>query len=166
MGERPPVPQEMPPPPPPAQPQPQQLDAPATPVVPQAQQAPAAAHPPIAWRLLVLPSTFPMSRRGAVRIRIVATNTGHTTVDPERDPLEIHVNGQSSMEANMAFGNGGREARWSALPAGETVEEDRVGLELFPRPGNYDLVLHVPAGDVARTRVHVTANGAEPAGDS
>lgn len=159
----PPAAQQDPPPTAPHYPPPPVADTPPPPV---AEPAPPADNPSVSWTLSVIPSTFAMSQRSRVRIRVVATNDGTTTVDPGRGPLEIRVNGQSSMEANLAFGNGGRAARWSALPAGESVDDSRVGLGIFPRPGDYDLVLHLPAGDVARARVHVTADGQQPASDS
>lgn len=111
----------------------------------------------IAWELTAEPSAIlPMARRGDFALWIVAHNVSPGVTDTSRDGLSYEVNGVESTMLEMAFGNGGRERRWGALPPGETVREARggrsdpsFGESLFPRPGDY----HV----VARQRGHVVA---------
>ena len=53
-------------------------------------------------------------------------------------PSDFLVGGASSHLLNLAFGNGAREARWSALPPGDEVSDQRnVGPRLFRAPGTY-----------------------------
>lgn len=72
-----------------------------------------------------------------------------------RPGASFTVNGQASMELDMAFGNGVRETRWSTLPPGESAFDEReMGLSLFPAPGNYDLAMTVD-GATSTVRVRV-----------
>lgn len=135
--------------------------------------APASSHPhdrpddagagawPIAWRLTAEPATatITMAQRRTFRIWMEARNVGGRVEDTRRDALEWLLNGQPSRTAAMAFGNGGREAAWGALPPGTTVREARdMGESLFPAPGSYELVVRRGGREVARLRVRVVGD--------
>lgn len=111
----------------------------------------------IEWQLVAEPTTLSMRQRDSFVLRIVATNRGSGVTDTERDALALNVNGEDSMAFALAFGNGVREQRWSALPAGQSVSEERRGLALFDQPGDYELLLHRGERVFARVRVRVTA---------
>jgi hypothetical protein len=126
------------------------------------------AEPPtvtgrIAWELAAAPSaSFPMSKRGEFELWIVARNGGPTVEDTERDALSYEVNGRTSLMLALAFGNGGRDRRWAALPPGQTLREARggktdptFGESLFPTPGEYRLTLRQGDRVVATLGVRV-----------
>jgi hypothetical protein len=119
-----------------------------------AQPEPVAVEGPIVWSLEVVPPTFALAEQGRVSIWIQATNRGAETLDTERSD-SFTLDGEDSMELNMAFGNGGREARWRALPTGDTIREQRIGLELFTSAGDHVIALVGPDGR-ERARVTVT----------
>ena len=136
--------------------------------------SPAPSSPPpveaaplttgIAWELVATPSaTFPMAKRGDFELWIVAHNLGPGVQDTARDRLAYRVNGKESMMLAMAFGNGGREREWSALPPGKTLREARggstdpsFGQSLFPAPGDYHLTIEELGRLVAALDVHVS----------
>lgn len=125
-----------------------------------------SAAPSIAWRLTSEPAaaTITMAQRRSFRLWMEARNTGSRTVDTGRDQVEWFLNGQASMTADMAWGNGVRELTWSALPPGARVREARDMAEhLFPSPGSYELVMRLAGRDVARLRVQVVADVGVPA---
>src|SRR5262249_20122723 len=105
------------------QPAPAPAPAPANAPPPEEAAAPghaaAAAPAPIVWSLECVPSTVTMAQRASVMYTIHATNTTSAVRDPERDPLDFTIDGVSSMQLAMAFGNGGREAAWDAIPPGK-----------------------------------------------
>lgn len=110
----------------------------------------------IEWQLVAEPTTLSMQQRDAFVLRVVATNRGRAATDTERDALALNVNGEDSEAFALGFGNGARDARWSALPAGQSVSEERRGLSLFDEPGDYELMLHRGERVFARARVRVT----------
>lgn len=118
---------------------------------------PAPSAPPgtVAWTLVVAPARVTMARRAQVSVQITATNRGARTVDPGRS-LEFTVDGTPSMELGMAFGNGGMEASWTALPAGATVRDERIGMELVTAPGEHVIVMSQGGAELARAVLHVT----------
>ena len=89
------------------------------------------------------PRQLGMSQRGSFKLTLSATNTGGQVANPELHRAELQVNGQRSQVFGLAVGNGKREARWYALPPGETVSQtwSSLGESLFPHPGEYALVL-------------------------
>jgi hypothetical protein len=117
---------------------------------------------PIDWELTAPTTTLPMADRGGFELWIVARNASTRPADTRRDGLEYTVNGHPSLMLSMAFGNGLREARWTALPPGETLREARggptepgIGQGLFPAPGDYDLALRQDRRVVAALHVRV-----------
>jgi hypothetical protein len=107
------------------------------------------AGDPIMWQLTADPATrLKMAGRGAFTLWMVAHNAGARATDTRRDSLEYLVNGRPSLTLAMAYGNGLREVRWTALEPGDTVRDGRgsssdptFGTSLFPAPGDYELVL-------------------------
>lgn len=102
----------------------------------------------IRWRLEASPSELRLAQRAAFRLSIHATNMGTRTIDPQHGGCVVGsspclssswlLDGAPSHALDLAFGNGIREARWSALPAGESVSDARhMGESLFGRPGRY-----------------------------
>jgi hypothetical protein len=130
--------------------------APAPAAPPDATPAPAPAPAPIVWSIDCAPSTVSMAQRASVMVTIHATNTTAATRDPERDPLDFLVDGASSMELSLAFGNGGREQTWSAIPPGATVTDRRTGMKIVAAPGDHAIVMTHNGVQLARTTLHVT----------
>lgn len=113
-------------------------------------QAPEAPPGTIAWTLTLVPAQVTMARRAEVDVRITAHNRGNLTVDPRRSGLDFTVDGVSSMELNMAFGNGGMEAAWTALPPGRRVQDRRIGMQIVEAPGRHVIVLSQSDRELAR----------------
>lgn len=95
------------------------------------------------WRLQASSERLAMSERAAWRLRMVAVNRGSTTASPiETGPSSFAVNGEPSMVASLAFGNGALEPGWTSLPPGESVSTEReLGESLFDAPGTYRIDL-------------------------
>ena len=84
-------------------------------------------------------------------------NVGQQVIDPELNLSELRVNGAPSHDWGMAVMNSGHEAKWKALPPGESVGGHwPLAHELFPRPGDYELVLIVAGVSSPEVAVHVT----------
>ncbi len=139
----------------------------ARPADPPVAAEPAPADPPVApepvsvvatglrWELVAIPDHLRMARRAAFRLRRQVTNTGSAPADAMRTMATFSLDGAPSMELDMAFGNGVREQRWSALPPGETVFDERaMGESLFPVPGDYEIAMTTD-GVTSTTHVHV-----------
>jgi hypothetical protein len=118
--------------------------------------AAAAARAPIVWSIDCAPSTVSMAQRKSVMITIHATNTTAAVRDPKRDPLDFVIDGTSSMELALAFGNGGRLQTWEAIPPGETVTDRRTGMDLVAAPGDHVIAMTHGGVELARTTLHVT----------
>lgn len=111
----------------------------------------AADEPPPApnteglrWRITAHPARITMAQRGTFRLRRSVTNTAREPRDAMHSMAEFTMNGESSMELNMGFGNGARESIWSELPPGRTVFDEReMGESLFPAPGTYVIEMTV-----------------------
>jgi len=82
---------------------------------------------------------------------------GAAAVDPHLSTgCELTVNGEPSMVWNLAIGNGAREPSWYSLPPGKTATMSwPLGEDLFPKPGDYHLVMTLD-GQHSATDVHVT----------
>lgn len=134
----------------PAEPTPSE-PAPAEPTPPAVLPAPTVLR----WELLARPARLTMRDRGTFRLRRQVTNDGSVVADAMRASASFTVNGQASIELDMAFGNGGRASRWAALPPGESAFDEReMGMSLFSAPGNYDLAMTVD-GATSTVRVRV-----------
>ena len=111
----------------------------------------------LAVKLLASPTQLTMADRPKFMIGVEVVNNGTTTVDPQLSTgCELTVNGEPSMVWNLAIGNGARDASWYALPPGKTATISwPLGEDLFPKPGDYQLVLTLD-GQRATADVHVT----------
>jgi hypothetical protein len=111
----------------------------------------------IQLKLTADPLQFPLSERNNFKISIAATNTGSEVINPELHRAQLLVNDQVSTAWNLAIGNGRREAKWYALPPGDTVSMSwsSLGQSLFPAPGDYTLVLRLDDKKLDPIQVHV-----------
>jgi hypothetical protein len=113
--------------------------------------------PTIELVLRAKPETLPMAERSAFEIGFTATNRSPSVIDPGLEMAELTVNGEVSIDWRAAVGNGGREATWTALPPGESIEMDwNMGEQLFPGPGEYQLELRLGADKASPVKVVVT----------
>ncbi|MCE9579034.1 MAG: hypothetical protein K8W52_38270 [Deltaproteobacteria bacterium] len=104
------------------------------------------------WQLRAVPPRLTMKDRAAFRLRIEVTNTAAAPVDASDGYATFTLDGQASQALDLAFGNGGREARWRALPPGDTVSDERaMGEDLFPAPGAYAISAAIDGVRVATT---------------
>lgn len=111
----------------------------------------------VVWSLSASATRLTLAARTDWRLRVDARNTGDLPTDAGRTPLMFRVNGDPSPIANLAFGNGTREARWSSLPPGESVRDERaLGEALFARPGRYEIALDIDGREASRVVVEVT----------
>ncbi len=120
---------------------------------------PTSAPPPTApvtWTIECAPDRVPMAARASVMVTIRATNTTSAARDPERDPLDVLVDGKPSMELSLAFGNGGRGPEWSSLAPGATAVDQRNGMQLVDAPGDHTIAIAHGGVELARTTLHVT----------
>lgn len=104
------------------------------------------------WQLRALPPRLSMTDRAAFRLRLEVTNTAAAPLDASDGYATFTRDGQASHALDLAFGNGAREARWAALPPGDTVGDERgMGEELFPAPGTYAIAATVDGVTVTAT---------------
>jgi hypothetical protein len=91
-----------------------------------------------------------MAQVGQFTLTVRATNQGTRVVDPQYMGCDAGsnpclasswlVDGGPDFALNLAFGNGVREDRWSALPPGETISDSRkMGDALFTAPGRHQI---------------------------
>lgn len=115
--------------------------------------------PNLAIKLLVSPTQLSMAERAQLTIGLEVENRGPDAVDPQiAQTCELFINGAASVVWNLALGggSGAREPRWHLLPPQQTVSVVwPLGVELFPRPGSYHLVMKL-AGQESRADVRVT----------
>ena len=105
------------------------------------------------------PLKLTMSERKQFKLSVAATNGGSEVVDPELHRARLFVNGKESKAWSLAVGNGKREAKWSALPPGETVSMtwSSMGESILTGPGTFTLVLRLDETELAPVRVRVQA---------
>jgi hypothetical protein len=133
----------------------------ARPTSPDQSSPPSATSPAmqstLAVKLLASPTQLTMADRPKFMIGVEVVNNGATAVDPNLSTgCELTVNGAPSMAWNLAIGNGAREPSWYSLPPGQTATMSwPLGEELFPKPGNYHLVMTLD-GRQSTADVHVT----------
>jgi hypothetical protein len=103
------------------------------------------------------PLRLRMSERSEFNLSLTATNQGKRTIDPQLHRAQLLVNNEESKVWSLAIGNGKREARWSALPPGETVSMtwSSMGESLLPRPGLYTLSLRLDQIQLPPIQVHI-----------
>lgn len=117
---------------------------------------PKPATTPISVELH-LPATVATGKLGDLMVAFTVKNLGTQVIDPQLNLSELRVNGVVSHDWNMALGNSGHSKKWSALPAGESLDEGwPLGKELFEKPGDYAVTLTVMGVTSAPATVHVT----------
>lgn len=120
-----------------------------------AESEPEASASGLRWTITAHPAQLTMAEQARFRLRRSVTNEGSEPRDAMRLMAEFTLNGEASMELNMAFGNGARESLWAELPPGRTVFDEReMGESLFPAPGTYVIAMTVD-GETSRVEVVV-----------
>jgi hypothetical protein len=113
--------------------------------------------PSITVALLTEPATLSVARLDDFIVGVTVHNVGQQIIDPQINYSELKVNGAPSNAWSMALMNSGHEAKWAALPPGESVTGRwALGRALFPKPGDYVLVLTVASVSSATVQVQVT----------
>jgi hypothetical protein len=126
----------------------------ATPTTPP----PSERHPvsPLTAQLEAHPLELTMATRKDFQIKFVVTNTSQRVVDTHMTASNLFVNGELSQQWAAAVGNGAIDEEWEALPPRHSISREwSIGEELFFKPGDYLLVLHVDTIDSAPLHVHV-----------
>ncbi len=105
------------------------------------------------------PQQLTMSERKDFKISLAATNQGREIIDPQLHRAQLLVNGKESKVWSLAIGNGKREAKWFALPPGETVSMtwSSMGESLLTGPGVFTLTLRFDEMQLAPLQVQVLA---------
>ena len=112
--------------------------------------------PPIQVVLDVEPTSVSSDNLDQLTVHGVVINNGDAPIDTQLVSSDLLVNGQPSFAWSLAIGNGLRDMRESALPAGEQVDFSRVmGSSLVQGPGDYEMVLRVLGVDSSPVQVHV-----------
>ncbi|MDA0163050.1 hypothetical protein OM076_22445 [Solirubrobacter ginsenosidimutans] len=97
----------------------------------------------IRLRLDVEPTSLTLATLDQLKLTLTARNVGMAIVDPELHRARLTVNGTPSKAFANAVGNGRREEKWFALPAGDEVAMtwSTLGERLIFEPGDYALAL-------------------------
>ena len=113
--------------------------------------------PSITVALLAEPETLSVAHLDDFMVGVTVHNVGQQVIDPQINYSELKVNGAPSNAWSMALMNSGHEAKWTALPPGESVTGKwALARALFPGPGDYKLVLTVAGVSSATVEIHVT----------
>ena len=64
-------------------------------------------------------------------------NDGTKVVDPKVESWRLVINGGEAADSGFIFGNGPRDARWKALPAGDSLRFAYAMGRYFKEPGIY-----------------------------
>jgi hypothetical protein len=104
--------------------------------------------------LIPRPSELRMHERRAFLLDIVVSNSGPTTIDPSLSRARLSINGEDSIYFALAMSNRRHYPSQPLAPSqSETTSWPGMGRTLFPRPGEYTLVLSL--GDVSSAPVVV-----------
>lgn len=106
--------------------------------------------------LEVSPTPITPANRNQLRIRMTVHNLGSQVIDPQLGLSELRVNGEVAKSWGLALGNSGHPQYWHALPPGERVTWAVQLDEVFPKSGDYTLVLTVSGTTATPVSVHVT----------
>jgi hypothetical protein len=113
--------------------------------------------PAITVELTAEPRSLSIARPDDFLIGVTVRNVGQQVVDPQLRLSELRVDGTPSHDWSMAVMNSGQEARWKALPPGESASARwPLARELFPGPGTYTLEITVSGVTSAPVQVQVT----------
>ena len=106
--------------------------------------------------LVPRPPDLRMRDRSSFLLDIVVTNRGTTPFDPSLDRARLAVNGEDSVYFALAMGNGIREPTQLLAPSETaTTSWPGMGKVLFPRPGEYTLVLSLGDASAPPAQVRV-----------
>lgn len=70
-------------------------------------------------------------------IHFALVNDGAATIDPKVGTWKLVINGEELADSGFIFGNGIRDARWEALPAGDKLRFGYALEQYFKKPGIY-----------------------------
>jgi len=112
---------------------------------------------PVKLVLRAEPQQLTLSERKYFKISLAAINQGREIVDPQLHRVKLLVNGEESKVWSLAISNGKREAKWFALPPGETVSMTwaSMGESLLTGPGVFTLALRFDDMQLAPIQVRV-----------
>lgn len=111
---------------------------------------------PIRVELSVTPDRVSPADLDELRVRVAVTNESDEPVDLELPSSTLLVDGKPSLNWSLAIGNGARDEREYALPAGESVSAERVmGGSLVREPGEHEVTIEVLGVRSAPVRVVV-----------
>ena len=112
---------------------------------------------PVKLVLRAEPQQLTLSERKHFKISLAAINQGREIIDPQLHRVKLLVNGKESKVWSLAISNGKREAKWSALPPGETVSMtwSSMGESLLTGPGVFTLALRFADMQLAPIQVRV-----------
>ena len=82
----------------------------------------------------------PLSQEGwtkGIAIHFTVVNDGSAPLDPKIVASKIIVNGKELEDSGFILGNGPRDARWDALPPGDSLRFTYALGEYFKEPGIY-----------------------------
>lgn len=123
---------------------------------PEAKAPEPVASPGLEWTIETEPKSVKKADLGKLRVRVTVTNRGSVPAAPIREVRGYTVDGKSSTSLSLAFGNGGKSSVWTALPPGESVHDDRVGVSFANTEGDHTIVMTNGEGtELARTVVHI-----------
>jgi hypothetical protein len=108
------------------------------------------------WKLTVTPARAKLAGLDQVVVRYAVTNRGVEPINARAYSLEWFVDGEPSMALGMAFGNGGFENKWLALPPGDTVDDAREGVAITDAPGEHVITLVHLGRELGRVTLKVT----------
>ena len=103
------------------------------------------------------PRQLTLPERKYFKISLTAINQGTEIIDPQLHRVKLLVNGKESKVWSLAVSNGKREAKWLALPPGETVSVtwSSIGESLLPSPGVFTLAFRLDDVQLASILVRV-----------
>jgi hypothetical protein len=77
-------------------------------------------------------------------------------VNAHRNPLQIQIDGASTNQLDMAFGNGGFGAEWYELEPNKTASDGRTGIAWVTTAGDHEVTLLRLDHVIAKATLHVT----------
>ena len=95
-------------------------------------------HQPELWAAISV--SAPMFDEGWTKdlsIRFTLVNDGSELINPKIEASRIIINGRELENSSLIFGNGPRDARWSALPPGDNLSVAYALEQHFKDPGIY-----------------------------
>ncbi|MBI5173991.1 MAG: hypothetical protein HY986_14005 [Candidatus Melainabacteria bacterium] len=88
-------------------------------------------------------------------VKFSLKNKGRVTVDPVLTQTELVIDGKPFEQSAQLFGNGPRDARFSSLPAGETIDFSYAIGYYFRKPGEHTLLWRGPGFEPVQLKFRV-----------